>query len=385
LIPIKSDGLTPYIKKGLTLFIKDIRMMVVSFLILPMALAFVYGNMQKDMFEGKNHSLEPIKVNFQYNESSNKGIALKSILSQPEVREFIIVGNKDSEYSVIINDDFKNVEIKGKDQGAEQFIMLKNFVAAIINGFNQYETMQNTVNSLKLNDAEKSRLMNDVFAAMGKSKNESPIRENIIEGYRTLNSTEYYTISMFSFTSLILIVTLAGYFYRETKEGIVRRSLSTPSNKRNYFLDNMTTVFIISLIITTIYIIINRIRGIAFLGNPVYIAVIILAQSILCASVVGFVTAFIKKEMTVNILLNIIFIVPSMFGGVFFYDEIISNKIMQKIMDFVPNALVLNAYKDLSITGSFNAIQGNLLSMIVLSIVLVVLALVKIEHKWEVQ
>jgi ABC-2 type transport system permease protein len=378
-------NLLPYIKKGLKIFIKDIRMMTISFLILPMALALIYGNMQRNMFDTKDQNIDAVKVRFQYNQGSEKGKILSQILSQDEVIKFIDQKKNDAEYTVIVQDDFKNAEIKGKDEGTVKFVMLKNFVAAIINNFNKFDLMENSISSLSINEAQKNELMNSVMTSLSQSNGESSIKEQIVEGYKTIGSIEYYTISMFSFTSLILIVTLAGYFYREIKEGIVRRSLSTPSNKRNYFLGNMTAVFIISLIITTIYIIINRIRGIAFLGNPVYIAVIILAQSILCASVVGFVTAFIKREMTANILLNIIFIVPSMFGGVFFYDEIISNRIMQKIMDFVPNALVLNAYKDLSITGSFNAIQGNLLSMIVLSIVLVVLALVKIEHKWEVQ
>lgn len=378
-------NLLPYIKKGLKIFIKDIRMMTISFLILPMALALIYGNMQKNMFDTKDQNIDAVKVHFQYNQESEKGKILKQILSQNEITKFIDQVKNNAEYTVIIQDDFKNAEIKGKNEGTVKFAMLKNFLTAVINNFNKYDLMQSSINSLGINEAQKNELMNNVITSLNQSNGESSIKEQIVEGYKTIGSIEYYTISMFSFTSLILIVTLASYFYREIKEGIVRRSLSTPSNKRNYFLGNMTAVFIISLIITTIYIIINRIRGIAFLGNPVYIAVIILAQSILCASVVGFVTAFIKKEMTANILLNIIFIVPSMFGGVFFYDEIVRNKIMQKIMDFAPNALVLNAYKDLSITGSFNAIQGNLLSMIVLSIVLVVLSLVKIEHKWEVQ
>lgn len=378
-------NLLPYIKKGLRIFIKDIKMMAISFLILPMALALIYGNMQKNMFDTKEQNIDAVKVDFQYNRESEKGRVLKQILSQDGITKFIDQVKNDAEYTVIIRDDFKNVEIKGKDNGTVKFAMLKNFLTVVINNFNKYDLMQNSINSLSINEAQKYELMNSVMTSLNQSESESSIKEQIVKGYKTIGSMEYYTISMFSFTSLILIVTLAGYFYRETKEGIVRRSLSTPSNKRNYFIGNITAVFMISLTINTIYIIINRIRGIAFLGNPVYIAAVILVQSLLCASVVGFVTAFIKKEMTVNILLNIVFIVPSMFGGVFFYDEVVRNKIMQKIMDFAPNALVLNAYKDLSITGSFNSIQGYILSMLVLSVVLSALALIKIEYKWEVQ
>lgn len=377
--------LIPYIKKGLKVFIKDIRMMAISFLILPMALAFIYGNMQKNTFEGQNYTLDAIRVDFQYNQGRDKGRILSQVLSQNEIKKFIIKDNNTPEYAVIIDDNFKDAEIKGKDQGDVKFVILKNFVSALINNFNSFEVMEKSINSLNISEAQKNTLMNNVIASLNKSNREPSIKEKIALGYKTLGSIEYYTISMFSFTSLIMIVTLAGYFYREIREGIVKRSLSTPNNKRDYFLGNLLSVFIISLIISTTYIAINRIRGVAFLGNPIYLTVTILAQSLLCTSVVGFVIAFIKKEMTANILMNVIFITTSMFGGVFFNGELIDNKIMRKVMDFVPNSLVLNTYKNLSITGSFNAIHGEVLAMVVLSVLLLSIALVKIEFKWEVQ
>lgn len=377
--------LTPYIKKGLTVFIKDIRMMAISFIILPLALALIYGNMQKGMFEGKSNEIDAVKVDFKYDKTSEKGKILSEILSQQEVEKFIQLETAKAEYSVSISEDFKRVEIKGKDEEATQFIMLKNFVTAIINNFNQFNAIQNSINGLELSQSQKSSLMNNVMAAYGSMGRETAIKEEIVEGYRTLNSTEYYTISMFSFTSLIMLVTLAGYFYKEKKEGIVMRSLSTPSDKRNYFLGFILTAFLISLIISVVYIGINRVRGIAFTGNMIHMAVIVLMQSILCAAVVGFVIAFIKKEMTANMVMNLVLVVPSIFGGVFFYNEIIDSKIAKRIMNLAPNTLIMNSYKDLAITESLGAVQGEILAMAVLSLVLLAVTLYKIEVKWEVQ
>lgn len=377
--------LTPYIKKGLTIFIKDIRMMAISFIILPLALALIYGNMQKGMFEGKSNEIDAVKVDFKYDETSEKGKILSEILSQQEVEKFIQMETAKAEYSVLISEDFKSAEIKGKDEEAVQFIMLKNFVTAIINNFNQLNVIQNSINGLELSQSQKSSLMNNVMAAYGSMGRETAIKEEIVEGYRTLNSTEYYTISIFSFTFLIMLVTLAGYFYKERKEGIVMRSLSTPSDKRNYFLGFIANAFLISLIISVVYIGINRVRGIAFTGNPIYLAIIILMQSILCAAVVGFIIAFIKKEVTANIVMNLVLVVPSMFGGVFFYNEIIDSKIVKRIMNLAPNTLIMNSYKDLAITESLRAVQGEILVMAVLSLVLLAVTLYKIEVKWEVQ
>jgi ABC-type multidrug transport system permease subunit len=181
-----------------------------------------------------------------------------------------------------------------------------------------------------------------------------------------------------------MLLTLAGYFYKEVKEGILKRSLSTPTSKKTYFLGFLLSTFIVSFAVTVIYIIINRVRGAAFLGNPLELLLVILLQSLLTTCVVGAVIAFIKKEAAANALMSALFIIPSVFGGVFFYSEAIGFKLIKALMNNVPNVLILNAYKNLSITGSLKGIQGELLAMSILSIILLAISLIKIELKWEV-
>lgn len=376
--------LIPHIKKGLNVVAKDIVMMVVSFLILPMAMAIIYGSMQKDLFDSKGYKADPIKVHFQYNEGTERGAVLKEILSQKDVQAFIHIENPEPEYNVIISDDFKTAEIKGKDEGSVGFLMLKNFLTSLLNSFNKYETMASTINGLSLSTAEKQELMRSAFGALESNKGVTPVREKIVEGYKTLGSVEYFTISMFSFTSVILIVTLAGFFYKEVKEGIVKRSLSTPNNRRDYFLGFILTSFIVSVIISSIYVFINRVRGAAFSGSISDLSVIILLQGLICASAVGVVITFIKKEATANTIMGLLLILPSIFGGAFFYTEVIGSGIIKTIMNSVPNALVLNSYKSLSITSSLRGAQGEIIAMAVLSLILLALSLVKIEWKWEV-
>jgi ABC-type multidrug transport system permease subunit len=146
----------------------------------------------------------------------------------------------------------------------------------------------------------------------------------------------------------------------------------------------ISTAFIISTVVSTVYIAINRLRGIAFQENPLYLALIVLLQGLLCAAAVGAVIAFVKNEMTANILMNVVLIIPGIFGGVFFYSEFISSKIIRGIMNSVPNALILNSYKGLALTGGLQAIQSELIIMAVLSIALLAASLAKIELKWEV-
>jgi ABC-2 type transport system permease protein len=376
--------LIPHLKKGLNIITKDIVMMVVSFLILPMSLALVYGNMQKDLFDNKGYEVAPIKVHFEYNEGTDKGAALKGVLSQREVKDFIHEESFGPDYTVIISDDFKTVEIMGKDEGAVEFLMLRNFLETLLNNFNKYETMGNTIKGLNLSGMEKQNLIRSAFSALEKSQGKPSAREKIVEGYKTLGSVEYFTISMFSFTSLIMIVTLAGYYFKEVKEGIVKRSLSTPNNRRDYFLGFMLTAFIVSIVISFIYVFINKARGAAFSGRPLDLAVIILLQGLLCSSAVGAVIAFIKKEATANTVMSLLLVVPSIFGGTFFYTEVIGSGVIKTMMNSVPNALILNSYKSLAITGNLKGAQSEIIAMTALSLILLALSIIKIERKWEV-
>jgi ABC-type multidrug transport system permease subunit len=377
-------NIMPHLKKGLNLYIKDAVVMIISFLILPMALSIVYGGMQKNMFEGREQTVETIKVNFQYDESSAKGAILKDILSDSKVKELIDTAEENAGYRVSISPDFKEAEIRGKDVGDVQFAILKNFTDTVLSGFIQYDLVQSTVNILKINENERAALVGNIMTSISQNNQGLPVRENIVEGYKTLSSIEYYTISMFSFTSLLLIVTLASYFYKEVKEGALKRALSAPISKRGYFLGFLLNSFIVSLVISAVYVLINRLRGAAFTGNPLHLALIVLLQSLMFASAAGFTTAFIKREMTAMTVLNIVCIVPSMFGGVFFYGDMIDSRIMRAVMNATPNSLVLNSYKDLAITGSLQAAAGQLIVMAVLSIALITLSIIKIGHKWEV-
>jgi ABC-2 type transport system permease protein len=376
--------LMPHLKKGINVCLKDAKTLVFSFIVLPIVLSLVYGNMQRDLFDGKNHSIEAVKVHFQYDEVSGKGAVFKQILEQDRIKEFISIQNQDYDYTIVIDENFKNVEIRGKDEGTTQFLLLKNFMRAIVSNFNQYEVVQNTVDELKLNEEDKGRLLQSLSAALEDSGDKPLVKERIVEGYKTLNSIEYYSISIFSFTSLIMIVTLAGYFYKEVKEGIVKRTLSTPNDKRDYFIGFLLNAFFTSAAISLSYVFINRVRGAAFKDNPIHLLIIILVQSILAASVVGLVIAFIKKEMTANVLMNLMLVIPSIFGGAFFYSELVGSKILRTIFNSMPNSLILSTYKDLAITGSLQAVQGQLLLMGAVSAVALFIAIVKIERKWEV-
>lgn len=374
--------LFPHIKKNLIAFMKEGKIIILSFLIFPMVMAFIYGTMQQDMFEGKS-SFEPIKVQFNYNKTSPMGQVLDDVLSEKSVQSFIKRDNENPKCSVDISEDFKDIKITKLDGTDNEVELVRSFMVNLSEGINQYEVIENKVNSLNITESEKEILINKLLSKIREENGKSVIREELIEGYRTIGAREYYTISMFSFTSIMFIVTIAKWYYRDRKQGVIRRSFSTPNKKEVYLFGYLTSAFMLVLFANILFVTINRVLGIAFTNNFMGTASITLLQSLLQTAVLGAVVAFIKSEKIANAIMNALIFLSVIIGGVFFNVELIGAKVLKVVADFSPNSLILNSYKTFSITQSFSAVKSEVVIMCLLSLVLLIASVIKVKISWE--
>lgn len=372
----------PHVKKNLIAFLRDGKVTVICFLIFPMIMAYIYGTMQEDVFNGKA-SFEPIKVEFSYNESSKEGKLLSSILKEEQVKNFIIIENKEPDCKIYISEDFKSIKIENIKASDNQTNIVKGFMETFNESINQYTLVINNVEKLILTPQEKGELINKLMNKLTEVNKEPLIEDKILEGYKTLGAREYYTISIFSFTSIILITILIKDFYKDKKDGILRRSFSTPNKKESYIVGYLTSVFIMTFLINSLYIIINKLLGIAFKDNIINIAVILLFQSLLQTSVIGIIISFIKNEKIVNIIMAAIIALPIVIGGVFFNSDIVELRILQILSDFSPNSLILNSYKNLSITQGLYGAQNQMIMIIALSLIFLTASIIKVKTNLE--
>ena len=374
--------LFPHIKKNLIAFMKEGKIIILSFLIFPMVMAFIYGTMQQDMFEGKS-SFEPIRVEFNYNKTSPMGQVLDNVLSEKSVQSFIQRGNENPKCKVDISEDFKDIKITKLDGTDNEVELVRSFMVNLSEGINQYEVIENKVNSLNITESEKGILIDKLLSEIEEGNGKPVIRDELIEGYRTIGAREYYTISMFSFTSIIFIVTIAKWYYRDRKQGVIRRSFSTPNKKEVYLFGYLTSAFILVLFANILFVTINRVLGIAFMDNFIVIIAITLIQSLLQTAVLGALVAFIKSEKIANAIMNALVFLSVIIGGVFFNIELIGAKVLKVVADFSPNSLILNSYKTLSITQSFSAVQSEVVIMCLLSLILLIASVIKVKISWE--
>lgn len=375
--------LFPHIKVNLLGFIKNSKITIITFLIFPMVMAYIYGTMQKDSFSGKS-TFTAIPVEFKYDKTTKEGEILNSILKEKTVKNFINADSKESlKCRVKISNDFKSISIEKLKGSDTEISIVKSFMKTFSESINQYSIVVDNVNNLSLKPEEKSQLLNKLLYSMGENNKASAITEKVIPGYRTLGSREYYTISMFSYTSIMLVMILAVTFYKSKKTGVIRRSFSTPSSKEAFLMGYFISSFIIAVGVNLIYITINKVLGIAFTENFSLNILLVLMQSLLQASVIIAIISFISSEQVANAVMTVLMIIPVIVGGVFFNADIIEIKILKVLANFSPNSLILDSYKNLSITGSLTQPGNTTVITLILSLILIVASLLKVSYSWE--
>lgn len=371
----------PHIKKNLRTFLRDGKVTLVCFIIFPMVMAAVYGNMQKNAFSGKS-SFEPIKAQFIYDRTSKEGEILTGFLAADSVKSFIQPVESDGKCKITISGDFKDIKIEKLSGTDNEMDMVNGFMKVFSESINQAKAAMDNISALKLTEAEHADLGNKL-KKLSESGQASTLKEEIVPGYRTLGAREYYTISMFSYTSIIMITILVKGFYKDKKQGLIRRSFSTPNSKESYLLGYISSTFIVCLITNLIYVILNKAMGVAFQEEMAGVLLLTILQSLLQAAVIGALVSFITNEKLSDTIMTVIILVPSVFGGVFFNADIIEIKALKVISDFSPNSLILNSYKGLSLVQGISGAQTQILISIILSVLLLSASIIKVRAGWE--
>lgn len=371
------------IRKNLISFIRQNKVIFVLFVICPMIAAYVYGVMQQDAFSGKG-TFEPIKVEFRYDKTSQEGKSLEAMLNTKEVKKFINSNaEEDIKCRVIIDNSFKDIKIEKVTGSDSALDMVQGFMKTFTENINQYNSIYKNINSTSLNDEEKKVLTSKIVGKLQEIQKVPSVKEKIIEGYKSVGSREYYTISMFSFSSVMIMLTLVKLFYKEKRIGILRRSFSTPNKKINYLAGYLSSSFIIVFFINIVYVMVNKVLGIAFTTSIVWILAAVLFQSLLQVSVIGLIIAFVKSEKVSNSIITVITALPLMIGGVFYSVDMTDAGVLKVISNFSPNSLILNSYKSLAtIEGSYGALNQIML-MLLVAVIFLVVSFVKVNIVWE--
>lgn len=376
------NGVISQVRKTFKSLFREDKITFISFIILPLVMAAIYGTMQAKSFDGKNNDMTAIKTQFVYNEQSDKGKILTSVLKESQVKNFIDTTSKDADCEVTISENFDDIKVKSIHCSDAKMSIVTSFVRSFSHNLNQYQVISN-IASLQISGQEKEKLIKNMVEELQSIQKGPAVEEKIISGYKTLGSYEYYGIATFSFTSIILILILVNKFFADKNQGIVKRSFATPISKSKYLLGYAISSTLTAFLINLTYVIICRAAGISFKGNLLGMFLVAFVQSLLQGAMATTVIAFIKNKNIVNSVLGIFIVLPAIIGGVFYNGEIIEGNFFKTLNALSPNTLVLNAYKTISITNSISNAMGYIVCMIVIALVLITVSTIKVKVKWE--
>jgi ABC-2 type transport system permease protein len=375
-------NIIPQIRKNIVELFKHEKGVLISFIILPLIMALIYGMMQEESFNGKT-SMDPIKVKLIYDNTTHTGEIFDRVLKEEGVKSFIDIEGDDYKCEVKISDDFKDIEINNSKATSEEINILSSFFKSFTSDVEQVKAIYRSVDKAEFSQEEKEMIMGNVLEKLSENQKESSVEEKIISGYKTLGAKEYYGISTFSFTSILLVIALANKFFDEKQQGVVRRTFAAPISNQEYIMGFLLSSTIIAFIINLIYVLINILMGLGFKENLGGVVVILIVQSILQGAVSTLVIAFFKNKNLVNAIIGFFVVLSAVAGGAFYNIEYLDSPLLKILGNISPNTLILNAYKNLAISSNINETLIYIIPMIILSLVFIILSLIKVKVRWE--
>lgn len=365
----------PFIKKNIKSLFKDNRIVFISFIIGPLLIALIYGTMMQASSDASKEGTE-INVTFLYDEESYNGKIFKEVLESDNVKSFIN-STEDGDIEVEINDDFNDINIKNIHSEAEVISIVKNFMEEVSSDFNKYKVIHD-----KTEGMNHEKILGEYFSKLQDS-NRSVFNKKLVDGFKTLDPWEYYGISSFSFTSMLLLLIFINRFFNDKKEGVIRRTLSAAITKKEY----ITSFFICSsfeaLIINLVYVILVRILGISFSGNILGLLAAVIGQSLLQGGIVTLFISMFKSKKVINLVLTAFITLSSVLGGSFYNIDLIDLNILHVIKNISPNTLMLNTYKFLAVSPDIFDSLKYVFIMIVISAICLFISRIKVNYRWE--
>lgn len=386
--------LKAFIKVMLKSIIREARVMVFMFIVFPVACSLLYGYFQKEMFKPEN-MMSKFYINIKDEDNSSTTKAFKELLKGEGLKDFIEI-TEDKEVlqvEVVFPKGYeeKLLALKEGEITLTQLTPKGEFVAttltSIIDKYNKAiqegVIIEKKIGESSLSEEERLSLENEIKSKFIEYYSSKSIKTEIYTKGNNLTSFQYYSISIFSFTALILIQSLTGSYYAEKESGVLKRCLAAPMSKTQYFNYTLISNIVFAFIINLVYTLVFRIGGISYRGSLWLLVLIVAVISILQGAFAGFITAFFKDKRIGGLIITAMIMISVAVGGAFFPVDKVGNGIVKFLGGMAPNSQIIKVFKGYILENSINVVINPLVIMSLLSLMLYVLSFIKVRVKWE--
>lgn len=349
------------------------KQILLIYAILPLILALILGFVQKDLYRPNTHR-EKINITIIDNDNSISSRNLKSIFTEGSLKKLFKTTSK-GDYVITIPkgydsniNKFKSTTIQVEEKNRAS-ISDELTINSIINQYSRNISQASVL-------SEHQDLYKEIF-------NKNAIKVNKIHANRILTSFENQAASLMSFMLFIMAIGCVAGYHLDKENGAVKRIMSTPVTKVAFFNLEMLLFFVCNLIYGLVYIAVFLVTGMAFRdANPITLFSILVVQSLLIASIAGFMITYLSKSNS-NILIIIFMYFQILFGGGFISLRMTVSRIYKTLTNFAPGNVITQCYKNCIVHNSFLTIEKLLLIMLLTTVIFYSLSIIKVKIRWE--
>lgn len=351
-----------YVKTTLKSIFSNGAIAIVYFVSLPLIIGLLMGSFLKSEFENPiNINKTPVAIVDEDNSNLSKNLTdmisslntLLTIESSPDNADVSIIIPTGYEKSLLSNEENSIILKENKNSS-----ILLTTLEAILNDYHKKLSIQ-----LSSSDVDLSEIYN-----------QSAITSSIVGKPITLNSNEYYAVSLIGFFATMMIMNLAGGTYKSEELGINKRIFSMPLTRVRLMLLDVAAGISYVFILFITYLLVYRFLGISFTGNFPLLLLISAVTAIFIVSVSNLISTFLPKKYG-TIATFAIFLGQIVLGGTFMPNT--------GGITISPTYFINKLFENYVLFNNFDSLKPFLISAIGISILLYSLALLKEKFSWR--
>jgi ABC-2 type transport system permease protein len=180
--------------------------------------------------------------------------------------------------------------------------------------------------------------------------------------------------SCFTLISIFIALVLSSSFFSEKRSNILKRMLSMDMNKKEIFLGNFLSSFVITLLIISSYYIIAYYLIFRVKISLISLIIVILINSFFISAVAAFIIGIFKSEKTVKLIFMPFVMVLTFFGGSFF--PVDSYKGAAALAVFTPNYNLMKLYEGVLQGSYIGELTGDIFKILIPALILTIIGAV---------
>lgn len=381
-----------YIIKDLRIVKREIFVYIMAFLIFPIAMSFFYGYFQDRAFKG-TYQIDKFTIAIEDNDNSNNSKILKTVFQDEQFKNTFTLDDKTPDITVVIpegfeksiqNGDESTIEIKASKK---ELAIQEHIVQGILDVFSKNMSMISNVlkeiNNSNLSEGEKTNLLNEYTKKISDIVKTSSVKSEVLMSSDKLNSREYFSISIVSFVSMIMIITFSQDYLKERKDGTLRRIASISVNGSKLFIGKILSFFIIAFIDIIVYVLFYRFIGISFQQNIVLLIIAVMGNALFISLLTGLIISIFKDEKIMKVVVNALMFFAVSIGGAFFPLDIIDNKFLNIASRFSPNTWICSLYKKSMIENNLSSMLPSLEILATVILISFCMGIIRMSRRWE--